>query len=67
MECDAYGDQAADRACRIAQDGTVMIGFAELDGLRIGVWRHQLQLADRYELVAWDAPGCRGSSIPPAG
>jgi hypothetical protein len=44
-----------------------MIGFAELDGLRIGVWRHQLQLADRYELVAWDAPGCRGSSIPPAG
>jgi pimeloyl-ACP methyl ester carboxylesterase len=28
-------------------------------------WRRQLELADEYALVAWDAPGCGGSSTPP--
>lgn len=28
-------------------------------------WRHQLELADDYTLVAWDAPGCGDSSMPP--
>jgi pimeloyl-ACP methyl ester carboxylesterase len=31
------------------------------------VWRHQFELADEYTVVAWDAPGCGGSSVPPAG
>ncbi len=31
-------------------------------------WRPQLVgLADRLDLVAWDAPGCGGSEDPPAG
>jgi pimeloyl-ACP methyl ester carboxylesterase len=29
------------------------------------VWRHQFEFADRYTVVAWDAPGCGGSSAPP--
>lgn len=29
------------------------------------VWRPQRELADEYTLVAWDAPGCGGSSVPP--
>jgi len=29
------------------------------------VWLHQLELADEYTVVAWDAPGCGGSSVPP--
>src|SRR5919197_683220 len=29
------------------------------------VWRRQLELADEYTVVAWDAPGCGGSSVPP--
>lgn len=29
------------------------------------VWRRQLELTDAYTFVAWDAPGCGGSSIPP--
>jgi pimeloyl-ACP methyl ester carboxylesterase len=29
------------------------------------VWRHQRELADEYTLVAWDAPGCGRSSVPP--
>lgn len=29
------------------------------------VWRHQLDLADQFTVVAWDAPGCGGSSLPP--
>lgn len=29
------------------------------------VWRHQRGLADDYTLIAWDAPGCGGSSVPP--
>ncbi len=29
------------------------------------VWRHQLELADEATVVAWDAPGCGGSSVPP--
>ncbi len=29
------------------------------------VWRHQLELADEFTVVAWDAPGCGGSSVPP--
>ncbi len=29
------------------------------------VWRCQLELADEYTVVAWDAPGCGGSSVPP--
>src|SRR5919202_1096206 len=29
------------------------------------VWRRQFELADEYTVVAWDAPGCGGSSIPP--
>jgi pimeloyl-ACP methyl ester carboxylesterase len=29
------------------------------------VWRHQLDLADDYTVVAWDAPGCGASSVPP--
>jgi pimeloyl-ACP methyl ester carboxylesterase len=31
------------------------------------VWQHQLELADTYTVVAWDAPGCGGSSVPPPG
>jgi len=30
------------------------------------VWRRQLELADGYTFVAWDAPGCGQSSTPPA-
>jgi pimeloyl-ACP methyl ester carboxylesterase len=30
------------------------------------VWRQQFELADSYTVVAWDAPGCGGSSVPPA-
>jgi pimeloyl-ACP methyl ester carboxylesterase len=30
------------------------------------VWRRQLELADEYTLVAWDAPGCGESSLPGA-
>lgn len=29
------------------------------------VWRRQLELADQHTFVAWDAPGCGASSIPP--
>src|SRR5689334_14576738 len=29
------------------------------------VWRWQYELADQYTVVAWDAPGCGQSSIPP--
>jgi pimeloyl-ACP methyl ester carboxylesterase len=29
------------------------------------VWRRQLKLADEYAFVAWDAPGCGASSMPP--
>jgi pimeloyl-ACP methyl ester carboxylesterase len=29
------------------------------------VWRRQFELADEYTVVAWDAPGCGASSIPP--
>jgi pimeloyl-ACP methyl ester carboxylesterase len=29
------------------------------------VWNHQLDLADSYSVVAWDAPGCGGSTEPP--
>src|SRR5207244_7960615 len=29
------------------------------------VWRQQLELAREYTLVAWDAPGCGRSAIPP--
>jgi pimeloyl-ACP methyl ester carboxylesterase len=29
------------------------------------VWRWQSALADQYTVVAWDAPGCGRSSIPP--
>src|SRR5215510_11337495 len=29
------------------------------------LWRRQLELADDYTVVAWDAPGCGDSSIPP--
>lgn len=29
------------------------------------VWRRQLELADEFTVVAWDAPGCGGSSRPP--
>jgi pimeloyl-ACP methyl ester carboxylesterase len=29
------------------------------------VWLPQRELADEYTLVAWDAPGCGGSSLPP--
>ena len=29
------------------------------------VWRRQFELADEYTVVAWDAPGCGGSSVPP--
>jgi pimeloyl-ACP methyl ester carboxylesterase len=29
------------------------------------VWRRQLELADEYTFVAWDAPGCGESSTPP--
>jgi pimeloyl-ACP methyl ester carboxylesterase len=28
-------------------------------------WEAQLELADEFTLVAWDAPGCGGSSDPP--
>jgi pimeloyl-ACP methyl ester carboxylesterase len=31
------------------------------------VWRRQRELADRYTFVAWDAPGCGASSMPPEG
>lgn len=31
------------------------------------VWREQLVLADRFTVVAWDAPGAGGSSDPPEG
>lgn len=31
------------------------------------VWRRQLELADEYTCVAWDAPGCGASSVPPHG
>lgn len=30
------------------------------------VWRRQFDLADEYTVVAWDAPGCGGSSVPPS-
>ncbi|MFL5778246.1 MAG: alpha/beta fold hydrolase [Chloroflexota bacterium] len=30
------------------------------------VWRRQFELADDWTVVAWDAPGCGGSSSPPA-
>ncbi|HEX6350811.1 MAG TPA: alpha/beta hydrolase [Candidatus Dormibacteraeota bacterium] len=30
------------------------------------VWRSQFELADRYRVVAWDAPGCGSSSVPPS-
>jgi pimeloyl-ACP methyl ester carboxylesterase len=30
------------------------------------VWRRPFELADEYRVVAWDAPGCGGSSTPPA-
>jgi len=29
------------------------------------VWRRQLELADEYTCVAWDAPGCGASSMAP--
>jgi len=29
------------------------------------VWRRQFELANQYTVVAWDAPGCGGSSVPP--
>lgn len=29
------------------------------------VWRHQFELGDEYTVVAWDAPGCGRSSVPP--
>ena len=29
------------------------------------VWRRQLDLADEYTFVAWDAPGCGTSSMAP--
>jgi pimeloyl-ACP methyl ester carboxylesterase len=29
------------------------------------VWRRQFELGDEYTVVAWDAPGCGGSSVPP--
>jgi pimeloyl-ACP methyl ester carboxylesterase len=29
------------------------------------VWRRQFELADAYTVVAWDAPGCGASSVPP--
>jgi pimeloyl-ACP methyl ester carboxylesterase len=29
------------------------------------VWRRQFELADEFTVVAWDAPGCGGSSVPP--
>jgi pimeloyl-ACP methyl ester carboxylesterase len=29
------------------------------------VWRRQLELANDYTFVAWDAPGCGDSSMPP--
>ena len=29
------------------------------------VWRRQFELADDYRVIAWDAPGCGGSSRPP--
>lgn len=29
------------------------------------VWRRQIELANEYQVVAWDAPGCGGSSVPP--
>jgi pimeloyl-ACP methyl ester carboxylesterase len=31
------------------------------------VWRRQLALSDHYTFVAWDAPGCGASSLPPDG
>jgi pimeloyl-ACP methyl ester carboxylesterase len=31
------------------------------------VWRRQRELADHYSFVAWDAPGCGASSMPPDG
>jgi pimeloyl-ACP methyl ester carboxylesterase len=31
------------------------------------VWRRQRELADQYTFIAWDAPGCGASSIPPDG
>lgn len=31
------------------------------------VWRPQRELADAYTVVAWDTPGCGGSSMPPPG
>ena len=31
------------------------------------VWRRQLDaLSDAFTVIAWDAPGCGGSSDPPA-
>lgn len=30
------------------------------------IWRTPFALADEYQVVAWDAPGCGGSSTPPA-
>ena len=30
------------------------------------MWRHQLALADDWTVVAWDAPGCGGSTQPPS-
>lgn len=29
------------------------------------VWRPQFELADEYAVVAWDCPGCGGSTTPP--
>src|SRR6188472_1610646 len=29
------------------------------------VWRSQFELADEFKVIAWDAPGCGGSSTPP--
>jgi pimeloyl-ACP methyl ester carboxylesterase len=29
------------------------------------VWRRQFELADAFTVVAWDGPGCGGSSTPP--
>jgi pimeloyl-ACP methyl ester carboxylesterase len=29
------------------------------------VWRRQFELADQFTVVAWDAPGCGGSTVPP--
>src|SRR5919204_4771035 len=28
------------------------------------VWRRQLELTDSFTVVAWDTPGCGGSTVP---